>query len=358
MKKTILLASVYLAFAAFAVGQTTNVSDKFLISAKAGGVNAVTGEVFIERADGRTGHLFKGDEVQLGERVTTGSDGKAEVLMNPGSYVRLGPKSSFEFVSTDLDNVRLKMHSGSAVLEIFGTEGFDVELSTDTARFTILESGVYRIDAAEKGSSVVAVWRGKLRAGNDSKLKVGKGRVVTFDGSEYSVAKFDRDIKDELSLWSTERARSLSQLSASLRPQNLRNSLISSFHSNRWNFYNSFGLWVFDPFARSYCFLPFGWGWQSPYGFGYGRPIWYYNLPMRIYNQPPPPGTNPERGPVIVNPNPRVNPGKVRDDIAESNVYKGPTSPSRDTGIVSIPRSEPIFAPSANPKTPGKRPDR
>ena len=356
MKKIVFSAVAVCAFAVAAFAQTTNVSDKFVISAKAGGVNAVVGEVLIERSNGRTGHLFKGDEVQIGEKVTTGADGKAEVLMNPGSYVRLGPKSSFEFVSTDLDNVQLKMHSGSAILEILGTEDFNVELSTDTARFTIVQSGVYRIDAAEKGSSVVAVWRGKLRAGNETKASVGKGKVVEFNGASYTVAKFDRDTKDELATWSNERARGLSQLSASLRPDRLRNSLINSFYGNQWNFYNSFGLWVFDPFARSFCFLPFGWGWQSPYGFGFGRPIWFYNLPRTIYNQSPPIGTTVGRTTIPVDPTPRGNPGKVGDVDASPSIFKGASPAKSDTGIITAPRSEPIIVAPAPSKNPGKQP--
>jgi len=90
------------ACAALCIAQSTPVSDKFIISAKAGGVNAVFGDVTVEREDGRTGRLLKGDEVQIGERVTTGNDGKAEVLMNPGSYVRLGPNSSFSLLSTSV----------------------------------------------------------------------------------------------------------------------------------------------------------------------------------------------------------------------------------------------------------------
>src|SRR5262245_49719287 len=90
-------------------------SEKYLISAKAGGVNEIVGDVSIERAGGRIGRLFKGDEVQAGEKVSSGADGKAEILMNPGSYIRLGTNSSFEFESTDLDDVRIKMNSGSAL---------------------------------------------------------------------------------------------------------------------------------------------------------------------------------------------------------------------------------------------------
>ena len=347
MKNAIGSWTILFALVPFLAGQTTNVSDKFLISAKAGGVNAVAGEVTVERTGGRTDRLFKGDEVQIGEKVTTGEDGKAEVLMNPGSYVRLGPKSSFEFVSTDLDSVRIKMHSGSAILEVLGSDGFDVELSTDTARFTILQSGVYRIDASEKGSSVVAVWKGKLRAGNDTKASVGKGKVVEFDGATYTVSKFDRNVKDELSDWSNDRARGLSQVSASLRPNALRNTLINSFYGNKWSFYNSFGLWVFEPRAGSFCFLPFGWGWQSPYGFGFGRPIWFYDLPRDIYNQPAPAGFAKRRTIMPVDPTPGSDPRTISNDTENGAAFKVPSRRGPDIGVVTAPRTEPVNAPPA-----------
>jgi hypothetical protein len=272
-----------------ASGLAQKVSDKYLISAKAGGVNEIVGDVTVERAGGRVGRLFKSDEVQVGEKVSTGADGKAEVLMNPGSYIRLGANSSFEFESTDLDDVQIKMHSGSAMLEVFGAEDFDVTLTAGASKFTLLETGIYRVDVAADGNGSVSVIKGKVRTGNASDKAVGKGKRAQFAGSGYAVAKFDRDEKDELELWSKERAKGLSKLSASLKRDTLRDPLISSFWGGRWNLYSTFGLWVYNPFTRSHCFLPFGHGWYSPYGYGFGRPIWNFGLPTAIYRQPPPP---------------------------------------------------------------------
>jgi len=62
--------------------------------------------------------------------------------------------------------------------------------------------------------------------------------------------------------------------------------------------YDSYGLWVFSRFHGSYCFLPFGYGWSSPYGYFYPRDIWYYNLPPVIYNPSPPINTTPTVGAV------------------------------------------------------------
>lgn len=76
---------------------TAAAGGKYVISAKAGGVNLVQGAVTVARTNGRTGVLVKGDDLNIGDRVSTGSDGKAEILLNPGSFLRVGGNSAFEF---------------------------------------------------------------------------------------------------------------------------------------------------------------------------------------------------------------------------------------------------------------------
>ena len=334
-------------------------SDKYLISAKAGGVNEIVGDVTIERSGGRNGRLFKGDGVQVGEKVSTGADGKAEILMNPGSYVRLGANSSFEFESTDLDDVRLKMHSGSAMLEVFGAEDFDVSLAAGSSKFKLLETGIYRVDVASDGNASVAVVKGKVRTGDPTEKPVGKGKKAEFAGNDYLIAKFDRDEKDELALWSKERAKNLSKLSASLRRDTIRDPLINSFWGGRWNLYNTFGVWVYNPFSRSHCFLPFGYGWYSPYGYGFGRPVWSYGLPAAIYRQPPPvtyqgPRTEPTTGTT-----------RTRRDRTTTPIGGNSTTPiggnGRETRTrdsvrepVSVPRSAPMSMPRSDSSSGGE----
>ena len=62
---------------------TPAADDRFVISAKAGGVNFVEGAVGVVRKIGTSGHLIKGETLEIGDRVSTGADGKAEILLNP-----------------------------------------------------------------------------------------------------------------------------------------------------------------------------------------------------------------------------------------------------------------------------------
>ncbi|MBK8148184.1 MAG: hypothetical protein IPK58_08175 [Acidobacteria bacterium] len=119
----------------------------------------------------------------------------------------------------------------------------------------------------------------------DSELKSGRALVVT--GSNTTVAKFDRDSPDDLDTWSKLRAREISSVNARLERDSMRNSLLNSYNNGRWNAFNSFGLWVFDPFRRMWSFLPFGSGWGSPYGYDYRFDMWNYcNMPYWVYTNP------------------------------------------------------------------------
>ena len=90
--------------------------DRYVISAKAGGVNFVSGVVRVEHADGTSVGLAARDKLMIGDKVSTGESGKAEILLNPGSYLRLGARSLFAFKSTDLENLELQLDAGSAML--------------------------------------------------------------------------------------------------------------------------------------------------------------------------------------------------------------------------------------------------
>lgn len=338
-----LISRVFVAaFAVFAFAFSLSAQDdsmaaaagnKYLISAKAGGVNFVQGAVGIVRTAGKSGHLLKGDKLEIGDRVSTGADGKAEILLNPGSYLRLGANSAFEFKSTSLDDLQLRLDSGGAILEVFATEDFVVSVNTPKTKFTLIESGIYRIDVEQGGTGKIAVWKGKARVGDDEKAIVKSGREGSMNGTALSVSKFDRDDKDELEIWSKSRAKELAKITASLERNTMRTALMRSFLGRQWNMYNSFGLWVYDPFRRNHCFLPFGWGWGSPYGYGFGNNIYYYGLPRVIYN--PPPGST---GPVVpvqetkIRRLPPVD-GPVRPPFAQVQGSSGSTGRDLETKV-------------------------
>ncbi len=271
-------------------------SSLYVISAKAGAVNYVEGKVSVARQEGKSGYLLKGDELEIGDVVSTGADGRAEILLNPGSFVRLAENSVFEFASTALEDLQLNLKGGSAMLEVITDNEFTFAVNTPKAKLFIVKSGVYRVDVLSDGTGKIEVWKGGANA-NGTEIK--SGRQATVSGNQTAVVKFDRDDKDALEVWSKSRAKELSKINARLQNNYLRTSLMSSYYQARWSLYDSYGLWVYSRYHGSYCFLPFGYGWSSPYGYYYPRDIWYYNLPPVIYNPPPPTTTTTTAPPTI-----------------------------------------------------------
>jgi hypothetical protein len=264
--------------------------DMYVISAKAGGVNHVEGNVSISRKDGKSEPLLKSDKIEIGDKVSTGADGKTEILLNPGSFVRLGANAEFEFISTDLNDLRLKLLSGSAIFEVYADSEFKVTLDLPDAELVLTKSGVYRIDVLADGSGRISVWKGKFVM-DEEEVTAGR-RVIVKGNSLMNFAKFDRDVKDALDLWSDLRAKEASKINKRLRRDALTQALLGSYNNGAWNMWGTFGVWVFDSFSRRWCFLPFGQGWRSPYGYGYGFNIYNCPLPPIVY-APPVTTTNP-----------------------------------------------------------------
>jgi hypothetical protein len=285
----IALAAVF-AVSAQSTDTRSIAGDKWVISAKAGGVNYLVGDVQIMRETGRSGLLLKRDTVSVGDVVSTGGDGRAEILLNPGSYLRVAEDSRFSFESTDLEDLQLKVAKGSVILEVFADNEFKVTVLTPSQNYELIRSGVYRVDVDASGTARLEVWKGRAEVGDEV---VKGGRAVTSGEGDVSIAKFDRDDRDAFETWSRERAKELARSTSALKDKALRGPLMNSFIRGNWNMYNSFGLWVFDPMRGRYCFLPFGFGWSSPYGFGYRTDIWWYGLPPVIIR---PPATAPPSG--------------------------------------------------------------
>lgn len=339
--------------------------DKYVISAKAGGVNFVEGNVTVVRKNGKSGHLLKGDDLDIGDKVSTGAGGKVELLLNPGSYVRLGGNSTFEFATTSLDDLQLRLGSGSAIFEVFASEDFRVTVNTPMAKMFLIQSGIYRVDVMSDGGGRISVSKGRAQLADMDSTIVKSGRQATVSGNQSDIAKFDKDNGDQLAAWSKMRAKELSRISQQVQTAGMRNSLMRSFLGRGWNMYSSFGLWAYDSFNRSYCFLPFGRGWNSPYGYGFGPNIYWYNLPPVVYT---PPANNPTTGqntPIAQTPR---DPGGIRpplsivppfaqvqnDPSSGSNVYSpgGRGRGITDTGGGDITTSAPVYSPPSAPSAP------
>ena len=272
--------------------------ERFGISARAGGVNAVSGQVMVKRGGASEQLLTSQDELNSGDIVTTGRDSQIEVLLNPGTYLRLSEKSEFVLVDTSLDKLLVKLTKGSAIIEATGPDNLDllIPIVTDQQRMTIVRSGIYRINVSA-GVTELLVRKGRVRLGDDPKNIIKSGKKVSLTATAPLTAKLTKLDRDEFDDWSRARGQTLARANERLSARTLNGYL----SSDSWSLSGAFGrwgLWTWSPFASCYTFLPFYYGWSSPYGRYYGLyagfdPYYYprnYNGPVIVSNPPSTPG--------------------------------------------------------------------
>src|SRR5438128_9379594 len=111
-------------------------TTSFLVSTKAGLVNYVQGSATVKAAT----------SVPAGKPIGTGPGGAVEILLNPGSYLRMGENSRVVLEKVELFDIAIRILEGSMVVE---TNGFDKDLplqvSTGDLKMEIIKDGIYLV---------------------------------------------------------------------------------------------------------------------------------------------------------------------------------------------------------------------
>jgi hypothetical protein len=253
-------------------GQAQN-REKFVISAKAGGVNSVTGRVMVTRQGQAAQLLTDQDNLFAGDVVATGQASQAEVLLNPGSYLRVAENSELILVDNSLNNLVVKLVKGSAIIEATAGEDADLGINVlaNQQHFVIIRSGIYRINV-QPGFTELLVRKGRVLLENHSREIVKGGAKVTYSASGPLTAKLDKKDQDQFDSWSKERAETLARANQKISYRTV-NGYLASLSPFEWAFSaaNPWGLWAYSQSSRSFTFVPFHYGWSSPYGHHYGN---------------------------------------------------------------------------------------
>jgi hypothetical protein len=250
--------------------------EKFILSAHAGGVNAVSGKVEFRSSRAVDWQLLSiTDDLKAGDMVKTSSDGRVEMLLNPGSFLRIAEDSEFELADNSLENLQIKLQRGKAIIEATGADGADlaINITTPHARMMIVKRGLYRVNVIPRDNSTeLFVKKGRVLLA-DSHTKVDGGNKVIFTGANFSVEKLDSSDKqqDSFEAWSRDRAQAIAQANRHISTKDLNSFLDTSYHdswdTSFWSAAN--GFWFYQPRYSVFTFVPFYLGWGSPYGGGY-----------------------------------------------------------------------------------------
>ncbi len=229
--------------------------SQYVVSAKGGLVNIVEGDVSYERG-GKVDMLLTSDVLRAGDVVRTGRDGRAEILLNPGSYLRLSANSEFTFSDTRLHKLGLKLLKGSAIIEAsMIVEAITVV--TPQGEFPLVNGGLYRFNVGANGNLELIARKGKVQTG---RVTVKEGKKAVIGAGTPVVTSFDKKSEDDFDIWSKERAKVIVAANNKLSNRALKRNSSLSMSGNAW---------IFNPFVGTYTYLPGYWGIYSPYGYGY-----------------------------------------------------------------------------------------
>jgi len=197
--------------------------------------------------------------------------------------MRVGENSEFELANNSLENLEIRLISGTAIVEATGADDTElmINITTPHTRLAIVRRGLYRINVVPGDATELIVRKGRVLLA-DSQTKVKGGTKVIFSGSSFSLAKLEKADKkniDNLEAWSKQRAETVAQANRKIQGRDL-NLLLASYGdywSRRFSASSS-GLWLFNSRFGCFTFLPFYLGWGSPYGSLYSNAFYggYY----------------------------------------------------------------------------------
>lgn len=214
---------------------------QYVVSVKAGLVNHVQG----------TANVTEMQMARPGEPIRTAANGYAEVLLTPGSFLRIGENSAVVLDGVDLESVSLRVLEGPAVIEVIDIDqNYPIRVTTGRLSMNIVAAGIYRFS-----DGVATVLDGKLET-TDSKLSYKKGWQVFFQDN-YRARKTGKVQVAGLDVYSQTRSMTIAGANATLASQ------INPSYG-----YVNYPYWLYAPFMGFYTFIPQH-NFRSPYGYNY-----------------------------------------------------------------------------------------
>ena len=232
-------------------------------------------------------------KLEAGQTLST-ENGRAEILLTPGIFLRVDNNSSVQMNSPGLADTILTLEKGRAIVEVAAIRPENnVRISEDGSNTQLLKAGLYDFDA---NHGLIRVFDGKAVVHvADRNIEVKGGHELALNNTAKLKAHgFDKKLSaDDFYRWASLRSSYLAEanVDAARRYAGSPGWVAGGWYANGW-YGNG---WYWDPWFDAYTFIPgdgifygpFGWGFYSPwlaygapyfgYGFGYGYGSGYYH---------------------------------------------------------------------------------
>jgi hypothetical protein len=213
-------------------------------------------------------------ELQPGQTLAT-QNGRAEILLTPGIFVRLGNNTSVQMVSPDLANTEVRVENGRVLAEVDWIQKENkIRVDAGNTPVELQQKGLYDLDADR---NQVRVFDGRAAVlDGDRETHVQGGHEVTLGTEKLQPQGFDKkSYEDDLYRWSKLRSSYLAEANVEMAQ----------------TYYGSFGWapspwigtgWYWDPWYSAYTWLPGDGLFWNPFGFGFYSPIVVTRAPFFV----------------------------------------------------------------------------
>ena len=240
-----------------------------VVSAHAGVVHYTEGKVSVgDQAVQRKFGVFP--DLKVGEELRTEADGKAEILLTPGAFLRVAPDSSVRMLSRDLSDTRFEVLTGSAMVECDElAKGTALTMIYKGRSIQLQKNGLYRLDT---NPAKFQVYEGKaLVRAQSGDLELKRGKETYLDGV-LTAQKFDPKVGDDFYAWNGTRSGYIASANV---------SMAQSYYSSGVPF--AANAWLWDPWYGAFTFIPAGGYFFNPFGYGFWSPGYVVYAPAPVY---------------------------------------------------------------------------
>jgi hypothetical protein len=259
-----------------------------------GRVSMIHGEVSTQRGDSGTwSAAVLNQPVVNGDKVSTGTGGRAEVQLDFANILRLGSNAQATIANFTHKYIQIQVGQGLANYSVFGESEAEPEIDTpNVAVHPAHKDGVFRIEVRPDGDSIVIVRKGEAEISTPQGIgSVKQGEMATVRGSgadaKYKITAAPE--RDDWDRWNIDRDRMIHEAAAWKHTNKYYVGAEDLDANGTWEDAPDYGQvwvpnepegwapyrdgdWVWEPY--------YGWTWVGfePWGWApyhYGRWMWY-----------------------------------------------------------------------------------
>jgi hypothetical protein len=269
-------------------------SAQSVTSAHSGTLHYFEGDVAIDGAQVQS-KVGRFSEIKE-QSVLRTAQGRAEVLLTPGVFLRVGENSAIKMLDNRLISTRVELLSGTAMVEsddpLTSIKDSPVSLIYKDYEIRMVKHGLVEMSS---DPAQMKVYKGEALVNTENdRATVREGRLLPFSAALLT-ENFNDKVGDDLYLWTRDRSQSVSAANMSsarsLNPSSGYGSGFASGYGSGYGYGNGYGTglgsglgggwnsgWYYNPYFDMYTFVPGAGTYWNAFGYGFFSPGTIYSF--------------------------------------------------------------------------------